>query len=212
MEMAFGENMESAKLIKSLESKGFFLEFPEYDSLEDEIVEIIKGANPRIISSLPILLKEDIDYKKICSKLNRAEKKELDKAIAISEKIYRNESIKNSLRKIIKENSIKTKFSKQEFDDFYNAFKEARLNAEANQNKKLEKQAKLRLNLSLNKDLKTLFSPAKISIMEKIFNHEKLTNTELKYYYKAISNINKSVLNPVLQNYLMVIEMAKKHS
>lgn len=204
--------MESAKLIKSLERKGFFLEFPEYEYLEDEIVEIIKGANPRIILSLSIFLKDDIDYKKIFSKLNKAEKKEIDKAIAISEKIYRNESIKNNLRKIIKENSIKTKFSKQEFDDFHNAFKEAGLNAEASENKKLEKQSKLRLNLSLNKDLKTLFSPAKIRIMEKIFNHEKLTNTELKYYYKAISNINKSVLNPSLQNYLMVIEMAKKHS
>ncbi|MEK6836415.1 MAG: hypothetical protein AABX94_01970 [Nanoarchaeota archaeon] len=69
---------------------------------------------------------------------------------------------------------------------------------------------KLRLTLDLNKDLKVLFSPAKIRIMEKIFNHEKLTNTELKYYYKAVSSINKAVLNPGLSDYLRIIEMTKK--
>ena len=47
--------------------------------------------------------------------------------------------------------------------------------------------------------------------MEKIFNHEKLTNTELKYYYKSISNINKATLNPQLENYLRIIETTKKN-
>jgi len=46
--------------------------------------------------------------------------------------------------------------------------------------------------------------------MEKIFNHEKLSNTELKYYYRSISNINKAVLTPALSNYLRIIEISKK--
>ena len=212
MEMAFGERMASAKLIKSLEKKGFFLQFPEYNSLEEEIIEILKESNLRILLSLPLLLKEDIDYKKICLRLNKEQKENFDKAILISEKIYKQELIENNLKRIIKENSIKTKFKDNEFNNFYSAFKEAQLNAEKSEQKILEKQAKLRLNLNLNKDLKNLFSPAKIRIMEKIFNHEKLSNTELKYFYKAISNINKSVLNPTLQDYLRIIEMTKKYT
>jgi hypothetical protein len=37
-----------------------------------------------------------------------------------------------------------------------------------------------------------------------------LTNTELKYYYKAISSIDKAVLTPALQDYLKIIEITKK--
>ena len=110
MEMAFGERMASAKLIKSLEKKGFFLQFPEYNSLEEEIIEILKESNLRILLSLPLLLKEDIDYKKICLRLNKEQKENFDKAILISEKIYKQELIENNLKRIIKENSIKTKF------------------------------------------------------------------------------------------------------
>ncbi|HIJ14096.1 TPA: hypothetical protein HA371_05105 [Candidatus Woesearchaeota archaeon] len=203
--------MASAKLIKSLERKGFILEFPEYGSLEEEIIEIIKTDNPRLALSLPLLLMEKFDYMKTCSRLNALEKKEFDKAILISEKIYKKENIPNTLNALIKINKIKSKFSSDEFNEFYTIFKESHLNREQSEQKTIEKQSKLRLNLNLNKDLKTLFSPAKIRIMEKIFNHEKLTNTELKYYYKSISNINKATLNPQLENYLRIIETTKKN-
>lgn len=202
--------MEDAKLIKSLERKGFFLDFPEYDSIEEEIIEIMKKDNPRILLSLPLFLMEQFDYRKICSKLNSKQKKELDKAILISEKIYKKENIQNRLKELIKNSKIK--FSSGEFNEFYSTFKEARLNREKTEQKSIERQSKLRLNLGLNKDIKTLFSPAKIMIMEKIFNHEKLTNTELKYYYRAISNIDKAVLNPALQDYLRIIETTRKVS
>jgi hypothetical protein len=89
-------------------------------------------------------------------------------------------------------------------------FREAKLKTSQKEQNLIEKQAKLRLNLDLNKSLTILFSPAKIKIMEKIFNHEKLTNTELKYYYKAISSIDKAVLTPALQDYLKIIEITKK--
>jgi len=202
----------SAKLINSLEKMGFFLEFPEYDSLEEEIIEIIKGGNDRILLALPILLTNGFDYKKICSRLNKEEKKEFNKVILISERIYQKENINNDLKRLIKETKINGSFKNNEFGEFYNLFREAKLNVEKTRQKTIEKQSKLRLNLDLNKDLQTLFSPAKIRIMEKIFNHEKLTNTELKYYYRAISNINKAVLNPSMQDYLRIIEISKKVS
>ena len=202
--------MASAKLIKSLEKRGFFLEFPEYDNFEEEIIEIIKENNPKIILSLPLLLMESFDYLKIYHKLNSKQKKEFNNIILISEKIYREQKFKNNLKRLIKENNIKEIFSKDEFQKFYDAFKESQLNKDKDQQGTIENQSKLRLNLDLNKDLKNLFSPAKIRIMNKIFNHEKLTNTELKYYYKAISNIDKAVLNPAMQNYLRIIEITKK--
>ena len=202
--------MISAKLIKSLEKQGFLLEFPDYDSLEEIIIEILKENNPRLSSSLPLFLKEEFIYRKIYSKLTSSQKKEFNKAILMSEKIYRDENINNRLKELIKKEKIKSNFSKEEFEKDYNSFKEAKLNSEKKEQKIIEKQSKLRLNLNLNKSLQVLFSPAKIRIMEKIFNHENLTNTELKYYYRAISNINKAVLNLALQDYINIIEITKK--
>lgn len=202
--------MASAKLIKALEKKGFLLEFPDYDSSEEIIIEILKENNPRIFLSLPIFLNEKIDYEKIASNLSPSQKKEFDKTILITEKIYKNENITNNFKELIKKNKIRYNFSRKEFEEFYNTFKESLINLEKNEQKIIEKQSKLRLNLDLNKCLKTLFSPAKIRIMKKIFNHEKITNTELKYYYKSISNINKAVLNPTVQDYLKIVEITKK--
>jgi hypothetical protein len=199
-----------AKLIKALEKQGFLLNFPDYDSNEEIILDILKENNPRINLSLPIFLKQEFDYKKIISKINKKEKKGLDKAILISEKICKIENIESNLKEIIKENKIKADFSKNEFEGYSDSFKESQLNKSSKEQKAIEKQLKLRLNLDMNKSLKVLFSPAKIRIMEKIFNHEKLTNTELKYYYRAISNINRAVLSPAMVDYLRVIEISRK--
>lgn len=202
--------MASGKLIKTLEKKGFFLEFPDYQSNEEIIIEILKDNNSRITISLPIFLTEYFDYSKIISKLNHSEKCQFNKSILISAKISKLENINNSLRDIIKKNKIKADFTESEFKDYYDSFKESRLNKDKSEQKIIEKQSKFRLNLDMNKSLKIIFSPAKIRIMEKIFNHEKLTNTELKYYYKSISNINKAVLNPSIQDYLRIIEISRK--
>lgn len=202
--------MPDAKLIKNLEKHGFLLDFPDYNTPEELILEILKENNPRINTSLPLFLKDGINYENITSKLSIYEKKEFNKIILISENIYKKERIENKLLDIIKQKRIKSKFSQQEFNEFYDLFKESNLRVNRNEEKIIEKQSKLRLNLDLNKSLSILFSPAKIKIMKKIFNHEKLTNTELKYYYRSISNINKAVLNIDLQNYSRVIEITKK--
>ncbi|MEK6873473.1 MAG: hypothetical protein AABW91_01400 [Nanoarchaeota archaeon] len=202
--------MPDAKLIKSLEKKGFFLEFPDYKSNEELIIELLKEGNPRLNLALPSYLLENLDYNKITLSLNSKQKKELDKIILISEKIYKKEKIPNMLGNIIKQNKIKRTFSNNEFSNFYETFKETKLQINQTEQKAIEKQTQMRLKLDLNKSLNILFSPAKIRILSKIFNHEKLSNTELKYYYKSISNINKSVLNSSLQDYLRIIESTKK--
>lgn len=202
--------MPSAKLIKTLEKEGFELEFPEYSSNEEIIIDILKEGDARIGKSLPLFLRYDFDYGKIAGKLNRTEKKELDRAIFISRKIYQKEKIESRISEIIKENGVESKFSEKEFLDYYETFKESRIMAGKGEQKVIERQSKLRINLDLNKSLAVLFSPAKIRIMGKIFNHEKLSNTELKYYYRAISNIDKAVLNPAVQDYLRVIEISRK--
>ena len=204
--------MADARLIKALERRGFLMGFPDYTSSDEIIIEILKSSSSRILLGLSILLKEEFDYKRIITKINKKQKEEFDKAILISEKMYNKENIINNLKNLIKKERIRQKFLKEEFEEFYNAFKESQINLEKKEQRTIEKQSKLRLNLDLNKSLKILFSPAKIRIMNKIFNHEELTNTELKYYYRAISNINKSVLNPVLQDYLRIIEITKKES
>ena len=202
--------MPSAKLIKALEREGFYLDFPEYESNEELILSILKENNFRISLSLPLFIRKEISYEKISSKLKAKEKKEFDKIILISEKIYRKEGIESNLRNTIKQNKIKAKFSEQEFIEFYDSFKECISRLNKNEEKLIEKQSKLRLNLDLNKSLAILFSPGKLRIMGKIFNHIKLTNSELKYYYRSISNINRAIFNPVVQDYLRVIEITKK--
>jgi hypothetical protein len=204
--------MLSAKLIKALEKKGFFLEFPDYNSLEELIIDIIKENNKRLNLSLSLLLKEHIDYTRIRSNLDASRLKEFNKIILISKKIYNVEGVSNNLIEIINKTKINGKFSDSEFKEYYDSFKESVLSSLKEEQKTIEKQSKLRLNLDFNKSLQILFSPAKIRIMKKIFNHEAITNTELKYYYRSISNINKAVLNLSLQDYLRIVEITRKIS
>ena len=101
------------------------------------------------------------------------------------------------LKKIIKENKIKEKIKKEEFkkdkDESY-----------------LKEQIKMRGKLDMNKSLSNLYSPGKLRIMDKIFNHEPLTNTELKYYYRSIRPLNLAVLNQDMQKYVRILESIRK--
>ena len=205
--------MIPAKLIKDLEKKGFSLEFPSYGSNEERIIDILKQRNQRLNLAIPLLLIEGFNYEKITNKLYPILKKEFNKIIAISDKMFELEGINNNyLKNIIKKNKINIKIKKEEFDYYYGSFKIFLQSRESSQDSFLKDQIKSRAKLNINKSLAIIFSPAKIRIMEKVFKHEPLTNTELKYYYKAIRPINLAVLNKDLQDYLRVIESIKKIS
>lgn len=201
--------MISAKLIKNLEKKGFNLDFPGYSSNEEEIIEILKGKNERLYLAIPLLLQNEFDYKKIITKLDAKSIKEFNQIILITDKIFRMENINDSyLKKIIKEFNIKSKIN--QFQYYYDSFKEAIRNIKEDKEEILEEQIKSRGKLNTNKALLAIFAPGKIKIMNKIFNHESLTNSELKYYYRSIRPLILAILNETLQKYVRIIESTKK--
>lgn len=205
--------MISAKLIKDLEKKGFSLEFPSYESNEERIIDILNQRNQRLNIAIPLLLMEEFDYEKIIKKINIPLKKEFDKIIIISNKIFEMEEIDYSyLKETIQQNKLNIKIKKEELAYYHGSFKMFLKNRETSQESFLKDQIKSRAKLSINKSLAVIFSPAKIRIMEKIFKHEPLTNTELKYYYRSIRPINSAILNEDLQDYLKITESAKKIS
>lgn len=204
--------MIPAKLIKDLEKKGFELEFPSYASNEEEITEILKTENQRLYLAIPLLLQQKIDYKQIINKLNIKLKKELNKIIIISNKIFKSEGIDNKhLKTLIKEYKIRADVTKTELKYYHNSFKDAIRRTGKPEEKIFEEQVKIRGKLDTNKALSNIFSPGKLKIMDKIFNHEQLTNTELKYYYRSIRPLILSILNENLQKYVRIIESVKKY-
>lgn len=204
--------MISAKLAKDLEEKGFSLEFPKYTTNEERITDILKEKNARLNTAIPLLLKEKFDYNKIIRKLKSKEDIiAFNKIIIIASEIFKEENIDNSrLREIIEKNKIKEKFTKNEMEYYHDAFREAKKRTSEGESSGITEQISLRNKLDINTALAEIYSPAKIRIMKKIFNHEKLTNTELKYSYKAISPISRAILNAGMQEYLRIIEHAKK--
>ncbi len=205
--------MISAKLIKDLEREGFRLDFPNYDSNDSRIIEILKQDNERLNLAIPLLLQYEFDYKKIINKLNTIRKNNFDKITIIANKIFQTEQIDNSdLKKIIKNNKIKKRISNDEFKYYHDSFKDFIKNTKKNEEIYFKEQIKIRGKLNLNKALSNIFAPAKLRIMKTIFNHEPLTNTELKYYYRSIRPLILSILNENLQKYLRIIESIRKLS
>ena len=205
--------MISAKLIKSLEKEGFALDFPRYSSNEERITEIIKEKNERLLLALPLLLKFEFDYEKIKKNLSKKTLSTFNKLIIISNKIFIKEKENNSwLKEIIKKNYFKKKIKKNEWDYYYNSFREFKKNKETLTEEHFKEQINLRGKLNLNQALSKIYSPGKLKIMEKIFGHEKLSNTELKYYYRSIRPLILAILNENLQRYIRIIESTKKYS
>jgi len=208
--------MISARLIKDLEREGFSLDFPSYESNEERIIEILKESNPRLNLAMPLLLRYKFDYRKIEGKLSSIKIgteliKNFKKIIIISNKIFELEGIDyRHLESIIKENKIREKIKKEEFGYYYDSFKEFARKREEESESYFKEQIKIRGKLSINKSLSNIYSPGKLRIMSKIFNHEPLTNTELKYYYRSIRPLNLAVLNEDMQKYARIIESIRK--
>ncbi len=204
--------MITAKLIKSLEQDGFALDFPKYESNDERIIEILKTNNERLSLSLPLILRYEFNYHKIIKKLTKAQIQLFNKSIILSNNIFKKEHIENtSLINIIKENDLKQKISKIELEYYHSSFKAFLKNKEHKEEQHTTKQINLRTTLNLNQSLAKLYSPAKIRIMQKIFNHEQLTNTELKYYYRSIRPLIIAILNENLQKYIRIVETTKKY-
>lgn len=211
--------MIPAKLIKDLEKIGFQLDFPAYKSNEDRIFEILKANNQRLFLAIPLLLQYNFNYDIIINKLSSLNKHEanrltmqFNKILIITNKIFILESLNNhDIQNAIDRNSIKEDIKDEEFKHYYDSFKDFSRRTTDIEDEKLKKNIKLRGKLNINRSLSEIFSPAKLRIMEKIFQHDKLTNTELKYYYKAIRPFIRAISNESMNQYLRIIDSSKKY-
>ena len=161
--------MISAKLIKSLEKEGFSLEFPEYASDEERMIDILKEGNERLLLALPLLLRQEFDYLKITSKLTPKQIKIFNQLINITNLIFGKEKIDAAhLKSIIKQHSLARKIPKEEFAYYYSNFESFQKNKEKEEEKKIIAQTDIRSKLNLNQSSSTIFSPGKQRIMEKM--------------------------------------------
>lgn len=205
--------MISAKLINELESYGFRLDLPRYNTTEEIIIEILCENNPRLDAAIPLLLEKDWNYEKIIKKLDISTKNRLNKILCIANQIFNEENIQSTyLNNIIKKCKIKANNTNEEFQYYHSVFKDSKKNIQEKNEEYAIEQIKIRSILNRNQALSHIFSPGKQRIMEKIYNHELLTNTELKYYYRSIRPLILSMFNDNLQKYIRIIESTKKYT
>ncbi|MBS3114892.1 hypothetical protein J4448_07370 [Candidatus Woesearchaeota archaeon] len=210
--------MIPAKLIKDLEKIGFQLDFPTYKSNEDRIFEILKTNNQRLFLAIPLILQYHFDYDIIINKLSSLNKDEADrlikqfnKILIITNKIFTLESLNYDIQNTIDRYSIKEDIKDEEFKYYYDSFKDFSRRTTDIKDERFRENIKFRGKLDTNKSISEIFSPAKRRIMEKIFQHEKLTNTELKYYYRGIRPLMHAILNESMSQYLRIIDSSKKY-
>ncbi|MBI2655530.1 hypothetical protein HYX06_03855 [Candidatus Woesearchaeota archaeon] len=210
--------MIPAKLIKDLEKMGFQLDFPAYKTNEDRIFDTLKTNNQRLFLAIPLILQYHFDYGIIINKLSSLNKNEADrltkqfnKILIITNKIFTLENLNYDIQNTIDRYSIKEDIKDEEFGYYYDSFKDFSRKTADIEDEKFRENIKFRGKLNINKSLSEIFSPAKLRIMEKIFQHEKLTNTELKYYYRGISPLIHAILNESMDQYLRIIDSSKKY-
>lgn len=202
--------MASAKLIKNLEKKGFELDYPNYTSNNEMIIEILSADEARLKPAITILL-QDFDYNSLIKRLTKKQKDELDRIILITKRIYEEKNIESHLPDIIKEYKISIADWQKEYSYFLNIFEESQERTKEKKEEKIDEITKIRTSYSTNEALEKLFKPGKIRVLDKIFNHKPLTETEMMYYYRSIRPTIISIQNPNLQNYLRIIESIKKY-
>src|SRR3989338_10955897 len=211
--------MIPAKLIKDLEKIGFQLDFPAYKTNEDRIFDTLKTNNQRLFLAIPLILQYNFNYDIIINKLSSLNKNEADrlikqfnKILIITNKIFILESLNNyDIQNTIDRYSIKEDIKDEEFKYYYDSFKDFSRRTTDIKDERFRENIKFRGKLDTNKSISEIFSPAKRRIMEKIFQHEKLTNTELKYYYRGISPLIHAILNESMSQYLRIIDSSKKY-
>ena len=211
--------MIPAKLIKDLEKIGFQLDFPTYKTNEDRIFDTLKTNNQRLFLAIPLILQYNFNYDIIINKLSSLNKGEADrlikqfnKILIITNKIFILENLNNyDIQNTINKYSMKEDIKDEEFRYYYDSFKDFSRRTTDIKDERFRENIKIRGKLDTNKSLSEIFSPAKRRIMEKIFQHEKLTNTELKYYYKAISPLIHAILNESMDQYLRIVDSSKKY-
>lgn len=204
--------MIPARLAKALDERGFSLEFPGYDSDEELIVDILRQGDPRLDMAIPLLLQRAFDYKRTVSGLDGGQRKRFHKIMLVSERLFRQERLERAhLRELIREHGLRAKVSDEESASYRDAFREALRKGAEREEERFGEETELREALRTNEALAALFSPGKRRIMENIYRHEQLTNTELKYYYRAIRPLCRAILNHNLQRYCHLIETTKKY-
>ncbi|MBI2140683.1 hypothetical protein HYU14_07210 [Candidatus Woesearchaeota archaeon] len=207
------EKMISAKLMRALELRGFALEFPLYDANEEMIIEILREGNERLFLALPLLFQQEFDYEGIIRKLGKKSIAALNRHILISCRIFERENINSAhLKTIIKQQSLHKKIASKAISYYQKSFQESVSNRSRKEEASMVEQIRVRGILNLNQALANIYSPGKLRIMAKIFGHEPLTDTELKYYYRSIRPLILAILNEGMQKYLRIIESTKKYS
>ena len=166
--------------------------------------------NLRLNLAIPLLLRGEFNYLKIIKKI--PDRGDFDKIILISFEIFKKFKINSDyISSLIKSEKIKVKISESEFNYYYDSFKESNRKISRKEEDSFKEQIGLRKGLDINQALAKIFSPGKIRIMKKIFNHEKLSNTELKYYYRSIKPLILAISNDDMKSYLNIVGSTKKY-
>ena len=106
---------------------------------------------------------------------------------------------------------IRQKIIPEEIGYYHSIFAEAMKRRAGQEIERHEKELEKRSAMNESKAMSTIFSPGKIRIMGKIYSHEPLTNTELKYYYRSIRPYIHAMLNESFRKYVGIIESSKKY-
>jgi hypothetical protein len=206
------------KLSKALEKYGFELNYPEYTSEEELIIDILNSEEPRFYRLIKIIiLFNDIDKSKILKSLNNEQKKTFQKysklpfdnnQIILFRKYKQNintgfyeEKLKDEITSIAKKTE-----DLEERILIINAIEKMTLNFNQNKERTIDIRSKYNLQQSIN----TIFSLGKQNIMQKIENKEELTPTEYSYFSKAIRPLLESILNENLKKYAQMILSTKR--